>query len=175
MIINVLLWLLACYAAPPTDLQEQLETTVAGCPHQTIHLDTLHNLRFSVVYPSDWATDRALASGIDLSSRQFPDSLVRGLLIELGPYEDYLMKKNPYVDYHRYQEGRYQGFPAVYLVRDDLWPDEDGRVYWRCELKVHLQQNNEMIWMVWGQRHTATIEPDWCAFAETLRSLKVAR
>lgn len=173
MIISVLLWLLAWYA-PAIDLQEQLEHTVAGCPHQTITLDTLQNQRFGVVYPGDWETVRTISSGINLRSRHFPDSLERGLLVEIGPYEEYLMKKNPYVAYHRYQEGRYQGYPAVYLVRNDLWPDEEGRVYWRCELKVHLQKTNEMIWIVWGQRHTANTEPDWCAFTETLLSLQVA-
>ena len=135
---------------------------------------TLEQDLFAIEYPINWNEDNKLKQGLDISSTDFPDSLQRGFMLSVIPYQSFYMKQNPQIDYFRFEKGSYNGFKAILLTRNDLQSREvDNTIYWRSELKIVNKQQDQIYILVFGKRHEKDAEPSWCEFEKIIKSLKI--
>lgn len=152
------------------------EWIFAACDEQATDAEytTLVHELFEIEYPKDWKIENKLKQGLDISSVSFPDSLQRGFMLSVVPYKEMYLRKNPGVEYFRFESGAYQGFEAICFMRNDLWADkESNTVYWRGELKLVNKQRDQIFILVFGRRYDRTEEPDWCVFKRIIESLKI--
>ncbi|MBL0073436.1 MAG: hypothetical protein IPP34_17130 [Bacteroidetes bacterium] len=108
------------------------------CSDKTVsdNYKEVNNPLFKIKYPDNWTEDHKLPSGLDISSNTFQDTLQRGFMLSVVPYQEMYLKKNPKINYFKYINTTYNNFEAVFLTRNDLFAREsDSTVYWRSELK----------------------------------------
>lgn len=148
-----------------------------GCrkSERTASQDTtvVHDL-FEITCGGHWNFDSHMPQGVDISSTNFPDSAYRTLMLSIYPGQNasYYMKKNPIIDYHRFEEGEIDGRQALVFTRNDLQPSDDGTVYWRSEIKIR-GATGDVYHLVFGVRQSADHEPDWCEFQAVVSSLRI--
>ena len=140
-----------------------------GVSEKNIETVTITNQLFDIQYPSDWNIDNELKQGVDISSRNFPDSIERGFMLSVVPFQDFYFKENKMIKYYRFEKGEYNGYEAIFLTRNDLGIKEDSTVYWRNELKV--KKGDNLYQLVFGLRNKAKVEPEWCDFKGIINSL----
>ena len=146
------------------------------CSDKTVrdNYKEVNNALFKIKYPDNWTEDHKLPSGLDISSNNFQDTLQRGFMLSVVPYQEMYLKKNPKIKYFKYINTTYNNFEAVFLTRNDLFAREsDSTVYWRSELKIVNKAKSQIYFLVMGRRHNKNKEPEWCDFKEIVESLKI--
>jgi len=145
-----------------------------NCLNLNEGLQNLNNDYFNISYPTEWEIDNDLPLGLDISSRNFEDSLSRGFLLSVVPYKSYYMKKNSQIEYYNYQDAFYNGQKAILLTRNDLLPnDKNNTVYWRKEIRIHNSNNDYVYYIICSKRAQLNKEPDWCEFNKIIESFEL--
>lgn len=141
----------------------------------TAEYKTLSHPKFDLVVPTNWEKDFEMNQGIDISSRDFPDSLARGFTLSVVSADFYSgFKKNPLINYYNYVEGTTMERKSIFLIRNDLFPSADRTtVYWRGELKIMDRNETNVFLLLFGKRHDRKKEPSWCEFEKIINSLKI--
>ncbi len=135
---------------------------------------TLLNEEFTISIPKEWNQKFMMATAFEINSQDFPDSMKRGFTLTILPYAEMYLKKNPYVNYHHFSRIQYRDWEAIFLIRNDLFPEKsDKTVYWRTELKLINQPKTRIFCMIFGRRHDRNSEPDWCDFKRIVESFSM--
>lgn len=174
IITLILTFSLACGSTPyNTNIGEGLFTDCTEQPSDNGYSTLEHEL-FSIEYPISWDEDNKLKQGLDISSYEFADSLKRGFMLSVVPYQHYYLKKNSQIKYHRFEEGTYSGYDAIFLIRNDLRSVEgDDFAYWRCEFKIVNKKKDLVYYLIFGRAHNKEKEPTWCEFEQMITSFKI--
>lgn len=116
----ILIALLSCKSS--VDKNTDNLNLFSKCSDKTVsdNYKEVNNSLFKIKYPDNWTEDHELPSGLDISSNNFQDTLQRGFMFSVVPYQEMYLKKNPTINYFKYINTTYNNFEAVFLTRNDL-------------------------------------------------------
>lgn len=155
--------------------QVSIDNLFQNCSPNKDTFKTVESDLFKINYPIDWNEEKNWSNGLKINSYKFPDSLKRGFLLSVVPYDETYLKKNDMLNYVRFEEGKYKDYDAVFLSRNDMKTDKPDMIYWRNELKI-IDPNKKYIYiLVFGKTALENSEPTWCEFNRIINSLEIKR